>query len=118
MYQESDGDFLIILQLHSVASNVAHIVNAVNLHPLQSGITDIILILKWPHLSDADWVVGADPLRTKSAVVVSTGVRNILRLADEPLVAREAKNVEVFHGNRTVTLFIHRMNPFYQTLFG
>jgi hypothetical protein len=45
-------------------------------------------------------------------------VRNILRLSDEPLVAREAKDVEVFHGNRTVTLFIHRMNPFYQTLFG
>jgi hypothetical protein len=45
-------------------------------------------------------------------------VRDILRLADEPLVAREAKDVEVFHGSRTLTLFIHRMNPFYRRPFG
>jgi hypothetical protein len=118
VHQEADGDFLVILQLHSIATHVANIIESVHLHPLQSGIAYIVLVFDWPHLSDADGVVGPDPLRAEPAVVVCVGVRDILRLADEPLVAREAKDVEVFHGSRTLTLFIHQMNPFYRTPFG
>jgi len=100
VHHEPDGHLLVILQLHSVAPNIADILESVEFHPLQRGVPHVVFILERTHLGDLDDIVGADPLRTKAAVVVGAGVGNILGLADEPLVAREAENVELFHLGR------------------
>jgi len=100
VHHEPDGHLLVILQLHSVAADIADILESVHLHPLQRGVTDVVFALERPHLGHLDDIVGADPLRTEAAVVVGAGVGNILGLADEPLVARESENVELLHLSR------------------
>lgn len=112
VHHEADGDFLVILQLHSIATYVANVIEPVHLHPLQSGVAYVVFILDRAHFSDADGVVCANPLRAEAAVVVGASVGNILRLADEPLPAGEREDVELFHGSGTLTIFIYRMNPF------
>jgi hypothetical protein len=109
--QEPDGDLLIIVQLHAIAPNVPHAVDAIHFHPLERCVPHIVGSLERPHLGDLNDIVGADPLRTEAAVVVCTCVGNILGLADKPLVAREAKNVEVLHLGKRIDIF-RFANPF------
>jgi hypothetical protein len=112
MHHEADGDFLVILQLHSIASDVANILEPVHLHPLQSGVAYVVFALDRARFRDTDRRVDPNPLRAEAAVVVCICVLNILRLADEPLPAGEREDVELFHCSRTLTLFVHQTNPF------
>ena len=100
VHHEPDGHLLVIVQLHSVAPDIADILKSVHLHPLQRGVPHVVGSLERPHLGDFDDIVDADPLRSESTLVLGVGVRDILGLADEPLVAREAENVELFHLSR------------------
>jgi hypothetical protein len=107
MHQKSNRNLLIILQLHSIATNVANILESVDLHPLQSDVAHITLTLDWARLRNADRRIHPNPLRTESALVISIRVLNILRLSDEPLSAREREDIELFHFSRTLPLILH-----------
>ena len=67
------------------------------LHQGQRGSAYIIGTVQRAGLGDANGIVDTNPLRSEAAGVVGVGVFNILRLADEPLIAGEFENVEVLH---------------------